>query len=79
MMEPFRGYVDEKVRDICEYKEDIANLDQQTKYELISVLYRQVEIGGYRGPLMVGLHRTAASLGRCFMGTQRRLELPKYG
>jgi CRISP-associated protein Cas1 len=79
LMEPFRGYVDQKVRRICQYKDDIANLDQLTKQELISVMYEQVAIGGFKGPLMVGLHRTAASLGRCFKGTQKRLELPEYG
>jgi len=77
VIEPFRGFMDEKVRAICRVKEDIGNLDQQTKAELIGVLYQTVTIAGQAGPLMVGLHRTAASLERCYRGEQKKLELPE--
>jgi CRISPR-associated protein Cas1 len=77
VIEPFRGFVDEKVRAICRVKEDIANLDQQTKAELIGILYQTVTIAGQSGPLMVGLHRTTASLERCYRGEQKKLELPE--
>lgn len=79
MMEPFRGFVDEKVREIflsCDDKEMLVNLDQSVKAKLLEVLYGPVVIGGYKGPLMVGLHRTAASLVRCYSGEQKKLELP---
>jgi len=77
IVEPFRGFIDKKVKEICEYKSDLTELDQQTKAELISVLYDKVKIGVFSGPLMVGLHRTAASLARCYAGKQKKLELPK--
>jgi len=80
MTEPFRGFVEAKVRDIYFENSDIEsadNLDQQTKARILEVLYDEVDIGGFKGPLMVGLHRTMASLQRCFGGEQKRLDLPK--
>ena len=77
IIEPFRGYIDAKVRKIINYKEDLDNLDQPTKAELISVLYEKVTIAGFTGPLTVGLHRTTASLARVFKGEQDKLELPE--
>ena len=77
IMEPFRGFVDAKVKDICESETDIEELNQETKAELLEVLYKEVEIGGFKGPLMVGLHRTCASLQRVFAGEQREIDLPK--
>lgn len=75
IIEPFRGFVDEKVKEV--YKSS-TELDQQTKASILEVLYEKVTISGFSGPLMVGLHRTAASLARCFRGTQKKLELPKF-
>ena len=80
VVEPFRGYVEAKVREIWserEGDEDFEALDQATKGRLLEVLYERVEIGGQSGPLMVGLHRTAASLVRCFAGEQKQIELPR--
>jgi len=77
IIEPFRGFVDSKVLDIVNYKDDLDNLDQQTKSELISILYEKVTIAGFTGPLSVGLHRTTASLARVFKGEQKKLELPE--
>jgi CRISPR-associated protein Cas1 len=78
MMEPFRGFAEKKVRDIfVGASEDLSELDQTTKAKLLEVLYEPVTIGGYEGPLMVGLHRTAASLVRCYAGQTKRLELPE--
>ncbi len=77
MLEPFRGYVERKVRSIYEGAEEDIELEQHVKAAILEVLYEPVEIGGYSGPLMVGLHRTMASLQRCFAGEQNRLELPK--
>jgi len=76
MIEPFRGFVDAKVREICEGEGVVDELDQRIKARLLEVLYERVTIGGFRGPLMVGLHRTMASLQRCFAGEQRFLDLP---
>ena len=77
MLEPFRGFVESKVRDICESEGVPDELDQMIKARLLEVLYEPVVISGFKGPLMVGLHRTMASLQRCFAGEQKVLDLPK--
>jgi len=75
LVEPFRGYIEVKVREIVQ-SEDWEELTQPIKARLLEVLYEEVEISKYKGPLMVGLHRTAASLVRCFAGEQKEIELP---
>jgi len=77
VMEPFRGFVESKVKEICEGDGVPEELTQAVKAKLLEVLYQPVTIAGYEGPLMVGLHRTAASLHRCFAGEQEQLELPE--
>lgn len=76
VLEPFRGFVEEKVKQICETTSDIEELTQELKAQLLEVLYQEVAIGDIAGPLMVGLHRTAASLVRCFAGEQKEMDLP---
>jgi len=77
VMEPFRGFVESKVKQICETQTVIDELTQPMKAQLLEILYEEVKIGENAGPLMVGLHRTAASLARCFAGEQKELELPE--
>jgi CRISPR-associated protein Cas1 len=76
VMEPFRGFVESKVKEICETHTEIDDLTQAIKAQLLEVLYQEVTIGETAGPLMVGLHRTAASLQRCFAGEQKEIDLP---
>ncbi len=76
LVEPFRGFVEKKVQQICGEESDLSELTQGIKAKLLEVLYEEVRIGGFSGPLMVGLHRTGASLARCFAGEQKTLELP---
>jgi len=81
MVEPFRGYIEEKVRDIYYENSNIdlvEKLDQPIKAQILEVLYQQIQIAGNNGPLMVGLHRTMTSLQRCFEGGRKKLDLPKY-
>jgi CRISPR-associated protein Cas1 len=76
MIEPFRGFVEAKVRDISGEIGAVEQLSQEIKGRLLEVLYEEVRIGEFAGPLMVGLHRTMASLQRCFAGEQKELDLP---
>ena len=76
LVEPFRGYVENKVKEIV-CGGDWGELTQSIKARLLETLYEEVEIADYKGPLMVGLHRTAASLVRCFCSEQKEIELPK--
>ena len=75
LVEPFRGFVEAKVREIVQ-SGDWEELTQTIKARLLETLYEEVEISEYKGPLMVGLHRTAASLVRCFCGEQKEIDLP---
>jgi CRISPR-associated protein Cas1 len=77
VLEPFRGFVDKKVRQICPDGRFDRELDQPTKAKLLEVLYQEVSIASFAGPLMVGLHRTAASLVRVFAGDQKEIDLPR--
>jgi len=77
LVEPFRGFVEAKAREIIKSGEDYEELTQAIKARLLETLYEEVEISEYKGPLMVGLHRTAASLVRCFCGEQKEIDLPK--
>jgi CRISP-associated protein Cas1 len=80
LLEPFRGFVDAKVLEVWSEspdEDDFAQLTQPIKARLLEVLYQEVKIGQYSGPLMVGLHRTAASLVKCCQGEQKQLDLPK--
>ena len=77
LVEPFRGFVEAKVRDIYINNGPVDELNQQIKAKLLQVLYQTVKIAEYEGPLMVGLHRTASSLQKCFAGEQKLLDLPE--
>ncbi len=78
MIEPFRGFVESKVKEICEGQGGVPEeLNQGVKAKLLEVLYDEVVIAGTGGPLMVGLHRTMASLQRCYCGEQKDIELPE--
>lgn len=79
LVEPFRGYIDKRVRELWfKYDHDrLSELTQDIKAELLEVLYQEVEIGGNKGPLFVGLHRVCASLKRCLSGEDKNILLPK--
>jgi len=77
ILEPFRGFVEKKIRDICAQKGVPEELSQSIKAKILEVLYEPVTVAGFKGPLMVALHRTAASLQRCFAGEQKYLDLPE--
>jgi CRISP-associated protein Cas1 len=77
IMEPFRGFVEKKVRDICKAEGTPEHLNQSIKAKLLEVLYESVTISDFNGPLIVALHRTAASLQRCFAGQQKEIDLPE--
>ncbi len=77
LIEPFRGFVELKVRDVYQDKGPSETLTQNIKALLLEVLYEMVTIAGFTGPLLVGLHRTTASLQRCFAGEQKELDLPE--
>ncbi|HPD31059.1 MAG TPA: type II CRISPR-associated endonuclease Cas1 [Phycisphaerae bacterium] len=74
LLEPLRPLVDACVRDLIDW--NITEIDQRAKKHLLALLTRTVQVGDQMGPLMVGLHRTVASLVACLRGESRRLDLP---
>ena len=51
-------------------------MDMEIKKELLDVLVADVKFKDNKGPLMVGLHRTTASLNRCFAGGAKSIDYP---
>lgn len=75
LLEPLRPLVDVRVRALAQ--EGVSEINRDSKVRLLSVLTETVVTGGETGPLMVALERTMASLVRCYLGEQRKLELPR--
>lgn len=74
LIEPLRPMADACVRAL--HREDGCELDQPTKAALLGVLTREVRVEDQTGPLMVAIHRMAASLVQCYRGETRRLIIP---
>lgn len=79
LIEPFRPLVDDCVREMA--RQGHEQLTQPAKAELLNLLTTPMELKTdnqeeQTGPLMVMLHRVAASLARCYAGEAKRLDLP---
>ncbi|AQQ08342.1 CRISPR-associated endonuclease Cas1 [Sedimentisphaera cyanobacteriorum] len=80
IMEPFRGYIEEKVLNIWHENPnpaELQDLSQLHKARLLETLHSSIEMEGVSGPLMTGLHKTAASLTKCFDRSAKKLSLPE--
>jgi len=55
-----------------------TEIDRSAKTALLGLLAETVIVGDQSGPLMVQLHRVAASLLRCYEGSQKQLDLPTW-
>lgn len=78
IMEPYRPYVDEIVIKIVDSGRNIENITQDIKTELLSLLIKEVQIGGKRSPLMVAVNTTAMSLYKCMAGLTRKIIYPVF-
>ena len=77
LLEPLRPLVDARVQKLLgDGFPKEGSLDQPTKAALLELLTTTVQVGDTIGPLMVGLHRTAASLVRCYRGEDKKLSIP---
>ncbi len=76
IMEPYRPYVDRTTLHIMNKFEDVDDISQEIKQELLQILTTDVHFKTVRRPLMIGLSQTTASLAKCFNGTKRKLEYP---
>jgi CRISPR-associated protein Cas1 len=75
LMEPLRPLVDRQV--LALWWEGHRELDPATKARLLGILADEVVLGDESGPLMVALHRYAASLAQCLAGEARCLAIPR--
>lgn len=75
LVEVLRARVDRAV--IEHLKTGADQIDQPAKRAILSLLAEPITIAGESGPLMVGLHRMAASLVRAFAERKSALELPE--
>ncbi len=76
IMEPYRPYVDEVVLGIINsgiYQDTITT---EIKKILLGIPVVEVNIDGYRSPLMIAAGQTTASLSKCFAGETRKLLYP---
>jgi CRISPR-associated protein Cas1 len=75
LTEPLRPMVDDRARDLHRLGYD--ELTPETKSGLLRLLAEDVQTGDETGPLMVSLHRMAASLVRCYGGEDKLLLVPR--
>lgn len=76
IMEPYRPYVDRLVCEVIEEFEGEFELTTEIKVRLLSIAEVDVQFEDVRSPLLVGMHRTTASLARCFEGINRKISYP---
>lgn len=77
IMEPFRPWVDLKIRHIAQtQKDDPLTLDRETKSRIVQVLSLDLQGPFGASPLQTCMDRLAQSLARICLGEERSLELP---
>lgn len=76
MMEPYRPFVDRLVYELVAKHSPKTELDKAVKTELLKIPVMDVWLEGERSPLMNATQRTAASLGRCYEGKNRKILFP---
>ncbi len=75
VMEAYRPYVDELVYGL--YDQGSEKLTQDTKRELMHILFVDTRFSRIQRPLDVGLTITSASLAKCFAGIGKKINYPK--
>jgi CRISP-associated protein Cas1 len=76
LLEVLRPRVDRVVLELM--KGGGGFIDRTSKEKLLGILTEEVRLGDQSGPLMVQLHRFAASLLRCYEGESRDLLMPEF-
>lgn len=78
MMEPYRPYVDKVVVDMLKENYPPEDLKKEHKEKLLQIPILDVTINKRRSPLMLATQQTTASLAKCFLGEQRKIEYPDF-
>ena len=82
IMEPYRPYVDELIRDLVEkyytpeWGETGFELNSEIKKELLQIPVVDVIIDEEKSPLMIAMQRTTTSLFNCYAGNSRKILYP---
>jgi CRISPR-associated protein Cas1 len=77
LLEPYRPYVDWRVKLLLNESETPRLDDRGTRAALLSLFNETIVVVGRRTPLLLALHASAASLSRVLTGTDRTLALPE--
>jgi CRISP-associated protein Cas1 len=77
LMEPYRPYVDQMVKDLVSMKGIDEDIPKEIKTTLLGIPVIDVALDGEKSPLMLATQRTAVSLVKCFAGEQRKLVYPE--
>lgn len=76
IMEPYRPYVDRLVYDLLDEFPEDQELNTALKMRLLTIPQLDVSFEDNTSPLLVGLHRSTASLARCYEGISRKISYP---
>lgn len=77
IMEPYRPFVDRIVCGIIDRGENFLELGPEIKRQLLQISTIDIRIDKQISPLMVGMHRTTASLAKCYEGELRKVVYPE--
>lgn len=78
IMETYRPYVDNLVKEIMLYYEpEEKKLSKTIKSRLLGIPAMDINIDDKKSPLMVGLQRTTSSLASCYEGSTRKIIFPE--
>jgi CRISP-associated protein Cas1 len=78
IMEPYRPFVDKIVLDIIKVDTDISELNNNIKKKLLAIPTLDVIMDEERKPIMVALHKTTASLAKCYSGEIKKIKYPEF-
>jgi CRISPR-associated protein Cas1 len=76
LMEPYRPFVDLKVKELLRRNHSGVEVDREAKTALLGVFNDVVAVGERRMPLLLGLQASAASLTRAFDSGKPGMALP---
>ena len=76
LMEPLRPWVDRKTYEITREEPGKAEINTESKHELLSILACNCALGERRWPVLVALHHYAASVRSVMAGELQKPEIP---
>jgi len=77
LMEPYRPYVDWRVKQVSSEAPAPKDLDRPAKAAMLSLFNETVLVGGRRSPLLLAIQASAASLCRMLTENGKELVLPE--